>query len=221
MISKRLAIFDMDGTLVDSEDFIVWSFMEVAREMGLTISPKVVRDSIGMPLDYVVERVLPGVPSAVVERFIARRRDLINKYWRGMVRLFPDVKPALDYLKNSGFLLAVASSSIKSRIIEFMGYLGILEYFDYISGVENGVRGKPCPDVILRVLSDLGVDPVEAVYIGDRLVDCIAARAAGVDFILVDRSGHYSLGDECKSISTIKDLRDLSLILSPSRSRSG
>ncbi|MEM4717974.1 MAG: HAD family hydrolase [Desulfurococcaceae archaeon] len=218
MISKRLVIFDMDGTLVDSEDFIVWSFMEVAKEMGLSISPRVVRECIGLPLDYVVERILPDVPVDIVERFIARRREIVSKYWRGMVTLFPDVKPALSYLKNNGFLLAVASSSVKSRIIEFLGYLGILDYFDYVSGVEEGVRGKPYPDVISRVLNMLGVAPGEAVYVGDRLVDCIAASSAGVDFILVSRGGFNDTNDKCNLIRVIKDLGELSTILSPPKS---
>jgi phosphoglycolate phosphatase len=213
LILKSLVIFDLDGTIVDSEDFIVWSFVEAGRRVGVRVDPDLVRGFIGYPLDEVVSRVLgSGLSPGVVEEFLSVRRSLIREHWRSRVRLFPDVIPALSELRSMGFKLAVASSSVLGRIVEFLEYLGVIEYFQYISGVEPGVRGKPYSDVITRVLEGLRVDPAEAVYVGDRLVDCTASRSAGVDFILVDRSGREKPLD-CTPIETVRSLIEIPRVL--------
>lgn len=212
---KKLVIFDLDGTLVDSEDFIVWSFIEAARATGVEVDPVLVADSIGMPLDDIVERVFlsRGVPRRVVEDFIEVRRRIVRENWRKMVKLFPDVVPALNALRDMGFSMAVASSSVVERIMDFLEYFGVLGYFTYISGVKPGLRGKPEPDVILDVLEHAGFKPLDAVYVGDREVDCFAALNAGVDFVLVDRGRGRRVVSECKPVGRVNSLLELPIIL--------
>lgn len=212
---KKLVIFDLDGTLVDSEDFIVWSFIEAGRVLGIKLDPSIIYDSIGLPLESVIERILinSDVSESTVEKFIEIRRRIVQENWRRMVKLFPDVKPALRELKEMGFSIAVASSSIVERIIDFLEYFGIIEYFTYISGMRPGLRGKPEPDVILAVLEKTGFKPSDAVYVGDREVDCVAASNAGVDFILINRKQFKQVNLKCKPIETIGSLMLLSSIL--------
>lgn len=212
---KRAVLFDLDGTLVDSEDFIVWTFVEAGRLTGISVNPDLVRRHIGEPLENVLEAVLRGLPSDRVEEFVKVRRDLVRRYWRSAVKLFSDVEPALKMLKARGFLLAVASSSIVERIVEFLGGLGVLQYFDTISGVTAGVRGKPEPDVILNAIKNMGVSAGESVYVGDREVDCIASAKAGVDFVLVDRKGVFSNTENllCKPRAVVKNLVELLYLL--------
>lgn len=215
ILLKKAVIFDLDGTLVDSEDFIVWSFLEAGRATGVYVDPEVVRKRIGEPLDMVLDAVLPEVSRGKVEEFVSVRREVVKKYWKSMVRLFPDVKPALEALRRKGFLLAVASSSIVERLVEFLGYFGVLEYFNTVSGVAPGVKGKPEPDVILNAIKALNVKPEEAVYVGDREVDCYASRSASVDFIYIDRKGSTSsVTLSCTPALIIRDLRELPTLLS-------
>lgn len=209
----ELVIFDMDGTIVDSEDFIVWSFMEAGRLLSVELDPNRIRAAIGLPLESFIESTLSNLPRDVVYRLIETRRAIARSHWRSMVRLFPDVIPALETLKSRGLKLAVASSSVTERIVEFLGYFGVLGYFDALSGVEPGVKGKPAPDVITRVLGRLGVSPDKAVYVGDRLVDCIAARSAGVEFILIDRSNTWSNLGDCPPLAVIESLLELARLI--------
>lgn len=209
---KRLVIFDLDGTLVDSEDFIVWSFVEAGRLVGVEVDPGVVMQSIGMPLEDVVSRVLNsvGVSRDVVRELVSVRKRLVNENWRKMVKLFPDVEPALRELSKMNLTMAVASSSVTERIIEFLDYFGVLGYFKVVSGMKPGLKGKPEPDVILEVLLKTGIPPLEAIYVGDREVDCVAASGAGVDFVLVDRQTKYFTREVvCKPLVTIKALTEL------------
>ena len=153
-----------------------------------------------------------GIPRDKVEEFTRTRQELVERYWRSMVRLFPDVKAALNELKRSGYLLAVASSSRQERVIEFLEHFGVIDYFDYVSGVKPGVRGKPAPDVILSVLKALNKDPGEAVYVGDREVDCVASSVARVDFILIERAPSLSIRS-CRPKARISTLLELPTIL--------
>ncbi|QOR94394.1 HAD family hydrolase [Thermosphaera chiliense] len=204
---KKLLLFDLDGTLVDSEDFIVWSFLEAGRRLGVEINPGRVRRMIGYPLDSVLNEVLDSA-SVDLEEFKRVRKGIVEENWRSMVRVFPDVPEVLEYLKRRGYILGVASSSVTSRIKAFLEYFGLKEFFQVVSGVEEGVRGKPEPDVILRAVSTAGVSVSEAVYVGDRDVDCIASRRAGVDFILVERTPEPS-DSGCEPVLTVKSLREL------------
>ena len=211
-MNYRLVIFDLDGTLIDSEDFIVWSFMEASRITGISVDIDVLRESIGLPLDEIISRIIKSnVVESEIKWFIEVRRGIIRENWRRMVKLFPDVEPTLRVLRDMGLILAVASSSIEERIREFLDYLGVLGFFQAISGVKPGVRGKPEPDTILRVLEETGVLAGHAVYIGDREVDCIAAMKASVDFILLERKPLKLR--ECKPMLVVKTLNDIPVVL--------
>jgi len=208
---KKLVLFDLDGTLVDSEDFIVWSFLEAGRRLGVEVDPERVRRMIGYPLDSVLEEVFePG--SIDLEEFKRVRKRIVEENWRSMVRIFPDVLETLEYLEGKGYILGVASSSVTSRINAFLEFFRLKEFFQIVSGVEEGVKGKPEPDVILRAVARAGVSPHDAVYVGDRVVDCLASRGAGVDFILVERSTYSSI-TECEPVLTVKSLEELTRIL--------
>jgi len=210
---KRAVIFDLDGTLVDSEDFIVWSFVEAGRVVGVVVDGELVRSLLGRSLEDVVEVVFRGVERRVVEEVLTVRERFVRENWRRMVRVFPDVVPALRALASRGFLLAVASSSRVDRVVEFLEYFDLLRYFHVVAGVTPGIPGKPSPAVILQALRSLGVQPGEAVYVGDREVDCLASRGASVDFVLVSRGGRSRL-ENCEPVIVVKSLLELPEALS-------
>lgn len=211
---KKLVVFDLDGTLVDSEEFIVWSFIEAGRAVGVDVDAEAVKKSIGMSLEAVIESAFARnrVSRRVIEEFVRTRRRIVEEYWRARVKLYPDVVPALESLREMGCVLAVASSSVVERVGEFLEYFGVLGYFNAVSGIKPGVRGKPEPDVILVVLEETGFKPEEAVYVGDKEVDCVAARKIGVDFILVDRRPLRETST-CKPVATVSSLLELPLVV--------
>jgi len=210
---KRAVIFDLDGTLVDSEDFIVWSFVEAGRVTGINVNEELVRSLLGRSLEDIVEAVFRGVERRVVEEVLTIRERLVRENWRRMVRLFPDVVPALKTLASSGFFLAVASSSRVDRVVEFLEYFNLLHYFHVVIGTTPGIPGKPNPAVIIQALGSLRVQPGEAVYVGDREVDCVASHRALVDFILVNRSRRSRL-ENCKPLLVVESLLELPETLS-------
>ncbi|ADV64382.1 HAD family hydrolase [Desulfurococcus mucosus] len=207
----RLILFDLDGTIVDSEDFIVWSFVEAGRLTGIRVDPLKVRELIGFPLESILEAVVgTGLSREDAARFIEVRRKLVQENWFKHVRLFPDVIPVLRQLSSTGYMLGVASSSIRERVELFLSHLGVSGYFKVVSGLEPGVKGKPEPDVIVNALKAAGVPRSEALYVGDRMVDCIAARRAGVKVVIVDRgSVNRWKQEECVPDAWISSLLEL------------
>lgn len=200
-------VFDLDGTLIDSIDFIARSFVEAGKTLGIYVDYDLVKEYVGYPLDDLVQRILPGLSEAALREFLRVRREYVERNWRLQVKPYPDVVPALERLRARGYKLAVASSSRAERIAEFLDYFGLSKYFEVMIGAGNGVKGKPHPDVILLALKAMGVPRDMAYYVGDREVDCVAAREAGVRFIYVNREGRGLRG--CAPYLTITSLVEL------------
>ncbi|MGC9181179.1 HAD family hydrolase [Thermogladius sp.] len=205
----RAVLFDMDGTILDSEDFITWSFLEASRIVGVEVDEDAIRRNIGRPLEEFSSLVFGGLGREKHLELMRVRAKLVEENWKRMIRVFDDVPGVLGLLRSKGFRLAVASSSKLERIVEYLGYFNILGLFDTVSGVVDGVRGKPYPDVILRALSAMGVGADEAVYVGDREVDCLAARSAGVGFVLVNRNNYRYDQGVCRPDYAVESLRPL------------
>jgi len=94
--------------------------------------------------------------------------------------LFEGVADALVNLKNSGLILAVASTDTHNRIIESFKALGIAGIFTLIVGPEDVANGKPAPDMILEILKKTGCRADETIMIGDSISDMKMGRNAGV-----------------------------------------
>lgn len=208
----RLVLFDLDGTLVDSEKAIVESFRRASEITGIEIDLNKLRDLIGYPLmDVVRGSLVNEVDETKLTEYIRIRRKIMSEIWRDQVRLYPDVIPVLEELKKRHYILGTASSSIISRIREFLEFFKITHYFDIISGVIEGkIRGKPYPDTILYAIAMAGVNPFQTVYIGDMEVDCISADRAGTIFIRIARRSNQW---KCAPLMTIRSLIELLDIL--------
>ncbi|GEM_PF-1814522 len=209
----RLVLFDLDGTLVDSIDAIVESFQRASMITGVRIDVDRLKKLIGQPLMAVVRgSVVGNVSEEDLMEFIRVRRRIMEEIWRDRVRLYPDVKPVLHELKRRGYIVGIASSSIISRVKEFIEYFGLSSYIDVVSGVIEGViEGKPKPDTILYAMEKTGVQPRETVYVGDMEIDCVASENARTYFIRIIRDGDNMW--RCKPHYNIHSLTELLDIL--------
>jgi putative hydrolase of the HAD superfamily len=147
--------------------------------------------AIGEPVDEAFVR-------DALERLRVAFRD------RTAWRVFPDVVPALQGLREDGVRLGVVSNW-DSRLPGLLENLGLLDFFDTI-GVSHleGVE-KPDPDLFRRVLERLDAAPDQALHVGDvPALDLAGARAAGVDAVLVDRRGR--LGSSYPALADLSDL---------------
>lgn len=202
-------LFDLDGTLLDTEGFIVWTFLEASKAFGVSVDPRVISRNVGRPIEELVAAAFAGVEPTLVAKILEARRGLVEREWKKMVKPFPDAAPALSRLRRSGLKMGVATSSRPERALAFLDYFGLRGFFDVVVGLEEGLRGKPSPDILLEAIARLGASPASSVYVGDREVDCLASRSAGVGFILVNRGGYDYDFSLCTPDAAVRSLLEL------------
>jgi HAD superfamily hydrolase (TIGR01509 family) len=192
MGSIRAVIFDVDGTLVDSNDQHARAWVESLAEYGYKVPLEQVRPLIGMGGDKVLP-ILTGLSSDEPKaRKIGERRDAIfaDKYLP-QVRPLPGARDLLLRLKGDGFKLAVASSSAKDLLKRLLNIVGAPDVFEKTASGDDADNSKPDPDIVHAALTALGAAPDVVAMIGDTPYDVEAARRAKVTPIAV-RSGGWN-----------------------------
>lgn len=178
----RLAIFDCDGTLVDSQHAILDAMSKAHRACGLPEpDPVLVRRLVGLPLPDTMLLLLPdGEPGhhvLLVEHYKLAFREA---RLRGdhAEPLFPGIAEALDALDAQGVLLGIATGKSHRGLVSTLERHGLRERFVTLQTADPG-PGKPHPDMVLRALAETGVEAADTVVIGDTSYDMTMARRAG------------------------------------------
>lgn len=179
----RLALFDCDGTLVDSQHMIVAAMREAWRAYDLPeLDPEAVRRVIGLSLEEVIARLLPGSTAAQRQSIGARYRSVFFERRQSanlQEPLFPGAIEALEALEAEGFLLGVATGKSRRGLEAVLQRPGLQGRFATTQTVDDG-PGKPNPHMVLRAIAETGADPAQVAVIGDTVFDIEMARAAGV-----------------------------------------
>lgn len=138
---------------------------------------------------YAIVRASLGIDRADAA-FDACAAALFAHYARADAwRVFPDVRPALDALRARGVRLLVVSN-FDARLGPLLDGLRLAASFDHVEHSTGAGAAKPDPAIFHRALGALGVDPADALHVGDAVVDDVeGARAAGMHAALVDRDG--------------------------------
>jgi HAD superfamily hydrolase (TIGR01509 family) len=181
MGSIRGVIFDVDGTLVDSNDEHARAWVDALAEFKHTVSYDRLRPMIGMGGD----KVLPLVAGLSVDegdgkRLVERRDAIFVERYLPRVRAFPGAQALLVRLRKEGLRLAVASSSKDDMLRRLLSLVGAEDLLESGASSDDADRSKPDPDIVTAALKRLGEPPAQAVMVGDTPYDVEAARAAGI-----------------------------------------
>jgi HAD superfamily hydrolase (TIGR01509 family) len=179
----RGVIFDLDGTLVDSNDAHVIAWVEALAEFGWTVTPGQVRPLIGMGGDKLLPALIGVREDGPDGRPIVRRRARIFARMIPDLRPFPGVDALLVALRRRGLRLALASSASAVDVDPLLRAARLHDRFDAIVTSDDADRSKPDPDLVSAALARLELAPGEVVLIGDTPYDIAAARRADVDTI--------------------------------------
>ncbi|QJE73182.1 HAD-IA family hydrolase [Aerophototrophica crusticola] len=179
----RLAIFDCDGTLVDSQHAIVAAMTAGFAAEGLAApDPALVRRVVGLPLVGAVAMLLPEADPALHERVAEAYKAAFfqnRTSGRYLEPLYPGVREALDALEDAGVLLGIATGKSRRGLVAILEHHGLLDRFVTLQ-TSDLVAGKPNPDMVIHALSEAGVEREAAVVIGDTTFDVLMARNARV-----------------------------------------
>lgn len=186
MTQLRLAVFDMDGTLIDSQANILSAMTSAWDRLGLgRPDPRNVRRIIGLSLVEACAALLPDHPDtmhrAVAEAYKEAFRAL-RQLPHAVEPLFPGVIDALDRLERDGWLLGIATGKSRRGVDAVLGNHGLEGRFVTIQTADDN-PGKPNPGMLLRASSETGVSAADMVMIGDTSYDmrmAVAARATAI-----------------------------------------
>ena len=184
----RAAIFDLDGTLVDTLEDLAISVNEMLASYGFPTHPlDEYRYYLGNGSKKLIERTLPK-EKAADEAFVLeamKRYQAIYEHHRDHTGPFPGIQAMLDALKAKGIPMAVITNKAHAFTIPLLEMTGLAGYFDVVVSGDTLPKIKPDPMALVWACGRLDVSPADAVFVGDSVNDFLAGRAAGCHVFLL------------------------------------
>ncbi|MEE8515475.1 MAG: HAD-IA family hydrolase [Alphaproteobacteria bacterium] len=178
----RLAVFDCDGTLVDSQHAIIAAMTAAWQAHGLDApEAQAVRRVVGLPLLDIIEKLLPGGGPDDFRRLASHYREAFNTLRQHPDHeepLFPGTREVLDILDGANYLLAIATGKSRRGLRATLELHGLTDRFMTLKTSDDG-PGKPNPDMLISAMAEAGAAPSETVMIGDTSFDMLMAGNAG------------------------------------------
>lgn len=212
----KLAIFDFDGTLVDSAPGIVEVMKEVVEEYNFSHETlELWSHLIGVPLKRQTQILFPDHPDEFHEEVTNRYRDIYDTKALEICPLFPGLEEMLQELSKAEIIITIASSKRRHLIDYVLEHHSLTHYFKMVVGAAEVTRHKPDPESVHITMEKLGIGPEHTVVIGDSSFDLEMARAAGVDAIGVTTGihtrEHLSKSEPAFIVSGLNEVKELIL----------
>lgn len=174
-------IFDMDGTLLDTQAIAVPAWDFAGKLQGIEGMGECIPFVTGMAQQDWKNYVVTKYPQIDIEKFSMESRKYILE--NTVVRFMDGAKELLDFLKNSGVKMAIASGSSRDTIKHHLSEVGVFDYFETVVSGYEVPRGKPEPDVFLRAAELIGEEPCNCFVFEDSANGIRAGHAAGMKCI--------------------------------------
>jgi HAD superfamily hydrolase (TIGR01509 family) len=205
--SERALIFDVDGTLVDSNDAHAAAWARALGEAGIHRDVATIRPLIGMGGDKLLPRVAGVSAESELGRTISRRRfEIFREVYLPRLAPFRGARDLFERLRADGVRLAIANSAKKEELFALLDVARVRDLVDpdKVTSADDVDASKPDPDSVAIALHRLGTAPGATLMVGDTPYDIDAARRAGLETIAVrcggwkdrDLSGAYAIFDD-------------------------
>ena len=209
MTRRRVALLDVDGTLIDSNDQHAQSWVDVGREFGYEIDFAHVRRLIGMGGD----KVLPAVTGLEEDdprgaEMKERRGEIFRGRYLPHLKPFPGARELLERLRDDGYALVVATSASREDMDALLKQAGIRDLIEEKTSSADADESKPDPDIVQAALREAGAAAEQALMLGDTPYDVEASGRAGVPCVAL-RCGGWDDGDLRGAVAVYDDPADL------------
>jgi pyrophosphatase PpaX len=170
-------LFDLDGTLINTNDLIISSFLHTLNHYypGQYTEPDVL-PFMGPPL----EESFGGLDPDKVEEMCTHYRAYNHEHHDELVTEFEGVYETVEALYKQGYKLAIVSTKVRDVVLKGLDLMNLRQFFDVVITLDEVEHAKPHPEPIQKALLELGSSPEEAVMVGDNHHDILAGKNAGV-----------------------------------------
>lgn len=175
-MSIHTILFDLDGTLIDTNELINESFYHTFNAYGLEFTHDEVLAFNGPPLKETFEKIDLEKAEAMIATYRAHNLAHHDDY----VKIFPHVKETLKLLKDKGIKLGIVTTKMRKTAIRGMKLTGIYSYFDTIIAINDVTHAKPHPEPVLNAMKALNADSESTLMVGDNSHDIESGHNAGV-----------------------------------------
>jgi HAD superfamily hydrolase (TIGR01509 family) len=208
----RAAIFDIDGTLIDSVDAHAQAWRDAFRDYGFEVDVAAIRAQIGKGGDQLMPVFLPQPDLAAFgEELEEHRAKILKERYLPNIQPFPEVRALFERLHEEGLRIVLASSAHGEELATYTSIAGIEGLADAAVSSEDVAASKPAPDIFRMALMRLaGIAPADVLVIGDTPYDAQAAARAGLQTIGV-LSGGFAEADlrSAGCVAIYRDAADL------------
>ncbi|MCM8776498.1 MAG: HAD-IA family hydrolase [Candidatus Omnitrophica bacterium] len=204
---KKLIVYDLDGTLVDTRDDIASAVNHALWQLGFPVlnRPEVCR-FVGRGLHYLIGHCLGVEDPDTVERGAKLYREYYAAHLLDHSRLYPGAKEVLEYFKLRKQMVMTNKPNPYAR--DILEALGVAGYFVKIVAGNDEYPHKPSPDAVLAMMNAEAVQPEDVLFVGDSPIDIETGRNAGILTIVLSHG--FSTEDELKSAAPDVIFKNLS-----------
>jgi len=205
--NKKLIIFDMDGTLIDSVPSLTFAINHMLSELNLpTYSDKRVREWVGNGAEVLVKRALVGskewkkfdIEEGLTQKALKILLDFYANNLNEKTTLYPNVLETLEELKNRDYKLVLATNKPHQFLKEILEHFKIDTFFTLYMGAGIVENKKPHPQMLLTICKKLDCDTKDTVMVGDSKSDILSAKNAGIDSIALTYG--YNQGEDLSTL---------------------
>ncbi len=188
MENIKAVLFDLDGTLIDTEKYYRVCWKETLESFGYKVTDEQVLTlrSLGRPFAPDHIKKLVGDPDADYKAIRAKRSKLMEEMIaREGIQLKKGAVELLEYLRSKEIITAVSTASDLDRTTRYLNQVGLYDYFDKLISATMVEYGKPAPDVYLYACKELGLTPSSCIAVEDSPNGVKSAHDAGCNVIMV------------------------------------
>lgn len=187
MANYDIALFDFDGTLIDTSEGIFKSITYALNQDGQPVpSVDVLRKFIGPPIYDSFKNIFGYTDEDKIQWMIKKYRERYSVLGLFEAKYYDGIEELLITLRENGVKIATASSKPKRFIERILNETGFAKYIDYIGGTAFDEKGSGKTEIILNALESLNcTDKSRAIMVGDRKFDIEGAKGAGIETIAV------------------------------------
>lgn len=179
---KKLILYDLDGTLVDTRRDIIQSVRFALNELnGPELTDDEIKDCVGHGLHALIKQVFRTQDEVLADKGSQIYREHYKQHMLDHTHLYEGAREFLEYFKNR--IQAVITNKPNPFSSQILEVLGVRNYFIAVLAGDNGLPFKPDPAAIHHLMEGTGATEKETLFVGDSPIDIDAARNAGIEIV--------------------------------------